>query len=246
MKYQFLGKTLFFQEQEILVIGDLHLGYDYMIQQSGVLIPERQVEEIIKELGEIFNRIKSKRQQLKKIVFIGDIKHSFGYKWKEKDYFIKVLTFLREHLKEKDIIMIKGNHDTIDYTFSNKLKDYHIEGDIAFIHGDKIFPEIFDKKIKTLILGHIHPSIILSDKQGIKKERFKCFLTGKFKSKETIIIPSFLSTIEGSPINDYAEEYEDFFSIIPKKDLMNFNVHVVGDDGVYEFGEVRKLINRMN
>ena len=243
MKYQFLNKTLFFQEQGILVIGDLHLGYDYMLQQSGVLIPERQVEEIIKELKEIFNKIKYKKQQLKKIIFIGDIKHSFGYKWEEKDYFKRVLTFLKEDFNEKDIIMIKGNHDTIDYTFSNKLKDYYIEKDIAFIHGDKIFQEIFSKKIKTLVLGHIHPSIILSDKQGIKNEKFKCFLTGNFKDKETVVLPSFLSTIEGSPINNYAEEYDDFFSIIPKKDLMNFKVHVIGDDEVYEFGEVGKLIN---
>lgn len=243
MKYRFLNKTLFFPKQGILVIGDLHLGYDYMLQQSGVLIPERQVEDIIKELKEIFDKIKYKKQQLKKIIFIGDIKHSFGYKHEEKDYFRRVLIFLNQHFNEKDIIMIKGNHDTIDYTFKNKLMDYYIDKNTAFIHGDKIFPEAFDRKIKTLVLGHIHPSIILSDKQGIKNEKFKCFLTGKFKGKETIILPSFLSTIEGSPINNYVDGYEDFFSIIPRKDLMNFKVHVIGDDKIYEFGEIKKLID---
>ncbi len=241
MKFQFLSKTLFFPQHGILAVGDLHLGYDYMIQQSGVLIPERQVEEIISELKEIFNKIKLERQELKKIIFIGDIKHSFAYEWKEKNYFNRVLDFLKENFSEENIILIKGNHDTIDYTFDKRLVDYQIEKDIAFFHGDKFFPEVFDKKIKTIVMGHIHPSIILSDKQGIKKERFKCFLVGKFKKKEAIILPSFLSTIEGFPINNYDEEYGNFFSIIPKKDLMNFGVYIVGDDKVYEFNKIKKL-----
>ena len=55
MRYQFLGKTLFFPERKILVVGDLHIGYDYMIQQSGVLLPEQQTEEIISELKRNYN-----------------------------------------------------------------------------------------------------------------------------------------------------------------------------------------------
>ena len=246
MKYKFFNKTLYLPEQGILVIGDLHLGYDYMIQQSGVLIPEMQVEEIINELKDIFNKIKFKKSKLKKIIFLGDIKHSFTYKWKEKNYFNKVLDFLRENFKEENIVLIKGNHDTIDYTFNKKLTDYYIEENIAFLHGDKSFPDIFNSKIKTLVIGHIHPSIILSDKQGIKKERFKCFLVGKFKNKEIIILPSFLSTIEGSPINNYMGEYENGFSVIPEKDLMKFNIHVIGKDKVYKFGKIKELINKNN
>ena len=246
MKYKFFNKTLYLPEQGILVIGDLHLGYDYMIQQSGVLIPEMQVEEIINELKDIFNKIKFKKSKLKKIIFLGDIKHSFTYKWKEKNYFNKVLDFLRENFKEENIVLIKGNHDTIDYTFNKKLTDYYIEENIAFLHGDKSFPDIFNSKIKTLVIGHIHPSIILSDKQGINKERFKCFLVGKFKNKEIIILPSFLSTIEGSPINNYMGEYENGFSVIPEKDLMKFNIHVIGKDKVYKFGKIKELINKNN
>jgi hypothetical protein len=241
-KYQFINKAVFFPTQGILVIGDLHLGYDYMIQQSGVLIPERQVREIISEFRDIFKTIKEKKQELNKIIFLGDIKHSFAYEWKEKNYFNEVYDFLKENFKEENIIFIQGNHDTIDYTFKGKLKKFHIEEDIAFIHGHEFINEIFDRKIKTLILGHIHPSVILSDSQGIKKERYKCFLVGKFKGKKTIILPSFLSTTEGTPINDYKESYEDYFSIIPKKDLINFEIYVVGDDKIYIFGKIKKLI----
>lgn len=239
--YLFINKTLFFPEKGILAVGDLHLGFEYKLQQSGILVPEIQVEEIKKELMSIFDEIKEKKLILKKIVFIGDIKHSFSYQWKEKNYFNEIISFLRNYVKDKNIILIKGNHDTIDYSFSDKLKDYYIDGEIVFSHGHKLFPEIFNSKIKTIVIGHLHPSIILSDKQNIKREKYKCFLVGKFKNKQVIILPSFLSTVEGTSINNLEDEYEDNFSIIPKKNLINFNIYVIGEKEVYSFGKIKHI-----
>ncbi len=241
--YIFLGKTLFFPKQGILAVGDLHLGYNYALEQSGVLIPERQVHDIMEELKAIFEEIKEKGFALKKVVFIGDIKHSFAYEWKEKNYFKDVMNFLKDYVKDKDIILIKGNHDTIDYSFSDKLQDYFIDGELAFTHGHQLFMEVLDKKVKTIIMGHLHPSVTLSDKPKIKREKYKCFLIGKFNNKEVIILPSFLSTIEGTAINSIEDEYEDYFSIIPKKNLKNFEVYAVGEKEIYNFGKVRKLLD---
>ena len=239
--YVFIGKTLFFPDKGILAVGDLHLGFEYMLQQSGILVPEMQAKEVIEELKTIFEDLKMKKLKLKKIVFIGDVKHSFSYERKEKNYFNEILKFLKDYVNDKNIILIKGNHDTIDYSFSDRLKNYFIDGDTVFIHGNELFKEILDKKIKTIVMGHLHPSIILSDKQNIKKEKYKCFLTGKFKGKQIIILPSFLSTIEGTTINSLEHEYKDYFSIIPKKILMNFIVHVVGDNKVYSFGKIKNM-----
>ncbi len=241
--YIFLSKTLFFPEKGILAIGDLHLGYEYQLQQSGVLVPEQQVKEVIEELKVIFNDIKKKGMKLKKIVFMGDIKHSFAYEWKEKNYFNEVIAFLKGYVKDKDIILIKGNHDTIDYSFSDKLQDYNIEDNLAFCHGHELFHEVFQEKVKTIVMGHLHPSVILSDSQDIKREKYKCFLTGKFRGKEIIIMPSFLTTIEGTTINSLEYEYEDFFSIIPKSSLLNFKCHVIGDKEVYDFGKIKELLS---
>ncbi len=239
----FIGKTIFFPKQGIIAIGDLHLGFEYMLQKSGVLVPERQIAEIKEELKTIFNEIEEKKFKLKKIVFIGDIKHSFSYEWKEKNYLKEILKFLEEYVKEKDIILIKGNHDTIDYSYKNKLQNYFVKEGIAFTHGHKLFPKVFDEKVKTIVMGHLHPSVILSDKQKIKKEKYKCFLIGKFKGKEIIILPSFLSTVEGTVINKLEGEYEDYFSIIPKKRLMNFDVYIIGKKEVYNFGKIKALFS---
>lgn len=239
----FIGKTVFFPTEGILAIGDLHLGFDYSLQQSGLLVPEQQVEEIKEELKNIFGEIKNKKMKLKKIVFIGDIKHSFSYQWKEKNYFREIIKFLEKYIPEKNIILIKGNHDTIDYSFSDKLKDYFIYKNLAFCHGHKLFPKVFKEKIDTIVIGHLHPSITLSDKKNIKREKYKCFLVGKFKNKKIIILPSFLATTEGTTVNSMEYEYQDYFSIIPKKNLLNFDVFIVGEDKTYPFGKIRNLIH---
>jgi uncharacterized protein len=240
--YIFIGKTIFFPKKGILAVGDLHLGFEFKLQQSGFLVPEMQIKEIKEELKIIFEEIKKMNFKLKKIVFIGDIKHSFSYEWKEKNYFKELLDFLKEYVDDKNIILIKGNHDTIDYSFSDRLKDYFVKDEIIFTHGHQKFPEIFEDKIKIVVMGHLHPSIILSDKQNIKREKYKCFLVGKFKEKEIIILPSFLATIEGTTINNIQDEYEDYFSIIPKKILINFEVYAVGENEVYNFGKIKKLV----
>jgi hypothetical protein len=38
------------------------------------------------------------------------------------------------------------------------------------------------------------------------------------------------------------DNYEDYFSIIPKKYLLNFEVYIVGDKETYDFGKVIKLV----
>ena len=242
IKYEFIDKSLFFPEQGILAIGDLHIGYDYMIRQSGVLIPERQVKDIISDLKEIFRRIKTSNQKNKinKMVFLGDIKHSFYYEAEEKYEFLEVMKFLKQEIDEKNIIFIKGNHDTMDFTYG-KMVNYYIDGNIAFVHGHKSFPEVFDKKIKIIVSGHLHPSIVLAEKPGVKKESYKCFLEGNYKGKIFIVMPSFVDFYEGTPINHYSEDFIESFSIIPKKNILKFKIHVIGEKDVYDFGRVGDL-----
>ena len=237
----FLNKSLFFPKEGILVIGDLHIGYEEMLRQEGFTFPTTQIKEIIEDLEEIFKEINNKNLVLNKLIFIGDIKHHFGFEYGEKKDFWKIFDLLKQSIPEENIIFIKGNHDTIDFSYG-KMKPFYIENSLAFIHGDILHKEILDKKIKTIVIGHLHPSVILSDKQGIKREKYKCFLIGKWKRKEIIILPSFLNIIEGQTINEYKESYEYYFPIIPEKVLMNFKVFVIGENKTYAFRKLKDLI----
>jgi putative SbcD/Mre11-related phosphoesterase len=238
--YIFVNKSVFFPKFGILAIGDLHLGYELMLRQSGVNLPETQIQETIDDLKEIIFKIKDLGFSIKKIIFLGDIKHYFGFEYKERRIFDEILEFLRNQFEDKDIILIKGNHDKMDYS-GKKMKNYFIKDEICFVHGHIAFPEIYDTKVKTIVMGHLHPSVIISDQTNVKREKFKCFLVGKFHDKKVIILPSFFEIIEGTSVNDYREDYQSYFSIIPKDSVLNSEIFVIGKDEVYDFGKVKNL-----
>jgi len=246
-KYRLIGKTVFFPEQGILAVGDLHLGYEEMLKSQGVIIPFNQVQIVKKELVNIFKNIKENGEELKKIILLGDIKHHFSFQKGEKFEVRKVMDFLKKYLDEENIILIRGNHEKFELD-KRKHHDYYIEkteyGNIAFLHGHKSFPELYNKNIKYLVMGHLHPAVLLEDEQGIKKEKYKCHLIGKFKGKRTFILSSFFPFIEGSEIEDM--DYEGKTPpIIPFKKLREFNVHIIGGskehntEDIYSFGKFK-------
>jgi putative SbcD/Mre11-related phosphoesterase len=238
--YIFIDKTLFFPKQEILAVGDLHLGYEHMLKTSGIAIPEMQIKDIIENLKDIFSQIKNKGCKIRKIIFLGDIKHYFGFEFHEKGSFDDVYKFLREYFEEKDIILIKGNHDKAEYS-GKRMKNYYIKDGIAFVHGHMDFLPLYNPEVKTIVMGHLHPSVIISDKANVKREKFKCFLVGNIKDKELIVLPSFFEIIEGTSVNDYKEDYQNYFSIVPKASALNCKVFVIGKNETYDFGKVEDL-----
>jgi hypothetical protein len=242
LKYKFLSKTLFFPKQGILAIGDLHLGYDKMLENQGISLNFNQLEETKKELEIIIKKIKA-LSTLKKIILLGDIKHHFAFEKSEMFDIRNFLRFLEKFLPKENIILIKGNHDTFtlkDY----ELKDFYIEGEeeqIAFTHGDKTYEELFkNKKIKTIVISHIHPAVLLKDKTRIKSEKYKCFLVGKYKRKNFIIVPSFLHITEGIDF-DRITNKKDFKQIIPRQKLKSFETFIVGKNKVYDFGKYGEI-----
>ncbi len=238
-KFFFIKKTVFLPDKGILVVGDLHLGYESMLKESGINLPETQIKNMINDFKKIFLEIEDNGDKLNKIIFLGDIKHYFGFFHREKYSFNKLFNFLKKKINEENIIIIKGNHDKIDY--GKKAVDYHLEGGIAFLHGNKKFVEVFDKKIKMIVMGHLHPSIIISDKHNIKREKFKCFLFGEYLKKQILVLPSFLDIVEGTNVNEYSNKKLKEFAIIPIKNILNFNIYVIGEKETYNFGKIKDI-----
>ncbi|MEK6885875.1 MAG: metallophosphoesterase [Nanoarchaeota archaeon] len=247
-KYIFVGKTLFFPKEKILVIGDLHLGYEEALRNRGLDIPLNQFEEMISELTQVMDYIKVRYGKIEQVIFLGDIKHHFGYLASEKEEIKKLLSFLRtKNIEEKNIIFIRGNHEKNEK--NGKLLDYYIVKDSAFIHGHKEIAEIYASEINLIVMAHLHPTITLSDKMNVKKEKYKCFLVGRFKKKDFVIVPSFLKITGGVSLSEFSDEIArgHDLSIIPQKELENFNVYVVSEagiaskEGALNFGKLKKL-----
>lgn len=247
-RYIFIGKTLFFPKEKIVVIGDLHLGYEEALRTRGLDVPLGQFEEMTSELEKTIDYIKNRYGKIEQIIFLGDIKHHFGYLASEKEEIKKLLSFLKKKgVEENNVIFIRGNHEKNDK--NGKFLDYYIVKDTAFIHGHQEFPEIYAKEINLVIMAHLHPTVTLSDEMKIKREKYKCFLVGKYKNKEFVILPSFLKITEGVSLSEFSDELARGYdiSIVPQAELQNFNVYVASEagiaarEGALNFGKLRKL-----
>lgn len=213
-----------------LVIADTHIGYEEALNKQGVLIPRFQFNEIIKRLKKIIGR-----KKFELIIINGDVKHEFGeISEQEWRHTLRLLDFLSEHTRK--IILIKGNHDTILGPIARKrnieVADYHNIKDIYICHGHKLPEDAAFASAKTVIIGHYHPAVSLSE--GARRETFKCYLKGRYKQKNLVVMPSLNLVTEG------ADVLKEPFSSPFWKDLADFDVFLVGDK-VYRFGKVKKL-----
>jgi uncharacterized protein len=269
---------------EILVIGDLHLGYEDEIVRESIL-PNIQLRDVLSDLKKIFDILESEKiERLKEIVLLGDIKHEFSNilnsEWRDISRLLGVL-----EKKCDKLVIIKGNHDTklgpiLRKKNSEKivLKDYYKikqkNRNYWFLHGNKVFKQLFKQSLDSstvrqmfrqtdrqvqkkdiLFMGHLHPAISLADEY--KKERYKCFLCGKWKGFIVYILPSFSLVSEGYDLRNLDVKRlnevnkrkgrkvrkHDFF-IIEDKDLMKFKISVYDEDSKksLEFGVLKKLI----
>ena len=104
---------------------------------------------------------------------------------------------------------------------------------ILITHGDKIRGEKEAYDADLIVIGNEHPAVVLSD--GSKREKYKCFLVGKWKKQDLVAMPSFLPTIEGTNVKQ-----GKLLSPYLHQNLDNFEVFAVGDK-VYKFGRLKDI-----
>ena len=239
-KIRYIGKCLCLNvdEKKILVVGDLHLGYEEVLNQSGVFV----TREMFKEMIEYFNRVFERVERVDCIVLLGDVKHGFGrilrQEWNDV---LGLFDYLEGKLKMGgEIVIVKGNHDIILEPIVKKrekvkIVDYFIVKEYCFVHGDRAFEEMNNKGVRYWIMGHGHPAIKLGD--GVKIEKYKCFLAGKYCGREIIIVPSFLEYSEGS------DPRENDLGMAWSFNYDKFNVKIVDSEDlkVLDFGKLSEL-----
>ncbi len=235
-KLKYIGKCLLINENEkkIIVIGDLHLGYEEALRERGVFIGTKMLEEYKKYLDRIFK----KTRKVDEIVLLGDVKHVIGgianSEWNE---ILGFLDYLKEYCRK--IVIVRGQHDVILGPILKKreeimLEEYYVNGKYAFVHGDKRKEEIEKKEIKIWVMGNGHPAIKITD--GTKNEKYKCFLVGKFEGKEIIICPSFIEANEGT------DPREHDLGMGWEFNYNKFEVIIVGEDlEDLKFGKLEKI-----
>ncbi|MBI4152597.1 metallophosphoesterase [Candidatus Woesearchaeota archaeon] len=224
---EIIGTALWLATKKILIINDLHLGYEEALQQKGVLIPKFQLREIITRLEQIFQKVKPK-----KIIINGDLKHEFGRILRQEwDEVLRLIDFLLQHCPE--VVIIRGNHDPVIAPIAQKRRttvvtEYRTDNTLI-VHGD----ELVKTDARRIIIGHEHPAITI--REGSKWEKYKCFLKGKWEGKELIAVPSFNPLLEGTDI--LKEQTLSPFL----KNLNSFEVFIINELEVFDFGKVKEI-----
>lgn len=219
--------SLYIKKAKTLIITDTHIGYESELNDKGIMVPRLQFTALMKRLESIIKKVKPKN-----IIINGDVKHEFGkisiLEWRNTR---KLIEFLKSSCEK--LIFIRGNHDKILEQLGEKLNVPVLEklklGTILITHGDTIKP--MEKDIKTIIIGHEHPAITL--KEGAREEKYKCFLKGKYKGKELIVIPSFNLLTEGTDLLEGS-----ILSPYLKEGIKNFRIYIVADT-IYDFGKIK-------
>ncbi|MBC7744292.1 MAG: ligase-associated DNA damage response endonuclease PdeM [Flavobacterium sp.] len=171
-------KALFWQEEKILVVADVHLGKVGHFRKAGIAIPRVLEQEDLGMLSDLIHFYKPE-----KIIFLGDLFHSdLNNDW---DWLI----LWRDLFKKVEMILVKGNHDIIaDNVYLQSeflLCHLYDKGPFRFIHKPLPLQKL-NEESPYIISGHIHPGIQLRGK-GRQSLTLPCF---HFGNKQAIL-PAF-------------------------------------------------------
>ena len=115
--------ALFFEKEKALILSDIHIGYEEALNKQGILVPRFHFNDLVKRLAKIYSQIKKEKLPVETIIVNGDLKHEFGtisdQEWRETLKFIDLLAS-----KAKNLILLKGNHDTILGPIADKKNIY--------------------------------------------------------------------------------------------------------------------------
>ena len=174
-------RCLFWEEQNTLIIADMHLGKTGHFRKSGIAVPDgiykADLQRLMAQLS-LFN--------VDRLIIAGDFTHSTANK--ELDLFIK----WRKDFSSLHIELVKGNHDI--------LKDeWYKEADINISHTQfEAGPFLFlhdltlqqkntqEEKLLYTFTGHMHPGISVRG-NGRQSLHFPCF----YFAKDYCVLPAF-------------------------------------------------------
>lgn len=145
-------KALYWQEENALIIADLHIGKINHFRRSGLPVPEAANTSNYEKLISCIQVCEPQ-----KVIFAGDLFHSaYNQAWEELGQLLQHFTSIRFYLTI-------GNHDVMGdhqyQRFNIQVVDTYLANNIAITHH----PDTTDKKVYNLA-GHIHPGFRLSGK----------------------------------------------------------------------------------
>jgi putative SbcD/Mre11-related phosphoesterase len=186
-------RTLYLEEERVLVIADIHWGYAHSHRVIGNLLPLWGNDAIAERLRCLVNHYRPER-----MIWLGDSVHTTdGTRFAEQ--------FLEE-IAHIEVIVIAGNHDR---KWKRADREEFVLGEHFFHHGDRareIEPNLIE------VIGHLHPAMSWSDGAGLRLK-----MPALVHGPRRIILPSFSDWSAGTNWHGQLAEDEKLWLISPKK-----------------------------
>ena len=174
------SKVVFWEQEKILILSDLHLGKSGHFRKNGIAIPHAVMKEDMQRLVTVIQFFKPEL-----VVIVGDLFHSVENK--EHELFLK----WRNDLQHVPILLVKGNHDIVpDEWYANAnittAEKYWRRNNFLFVHHIEDVEQEEISEEDYFFSGHIHPAVSI---KGLGKQslRFSCF----YFAKKYAVLPAF-------------------------------------------------------
>jgi putative SbcD/Mre11-related phosphoesterase len=238
-------------KKRLLVIADLHIGWEISLAQQGIHIPSQVNHLITKTLKSL------EKSHADELLILGDVKHTVvriePREWQDVPfYFERILENI------KSVSVIPGNHDgnlaALIPSNVTLLSSTGVSIDNSlFLHGHKYPLPSLLLNCTRIIMGHMHPMIMLKDKtdtatmqqiwvktpcnreqlSNLLKKRFKKVKLTSIPQLSCTILPSFNDFLGGKAvnINEYKRKY---IGPLIRSGVINLNeAEIFLLDGVY-------------
>jgi DNA ligase-associated metallophosphoesterase len=158
------ARCIFWEEEQLLLLSDLHIGKVAHFRKSGIAIPNQLFQEDINRLSGLVNAFKPRTILVTGDFFhsLANVEHQFLGEW-------------RASLNDTKILLVRGNHEVlpdnayVDLGIEVVGKEYHIPP-FSFIHER---PPLSNTE-GYWFTGHIHPGIRFEGK-GRQSLVLPCF-----------------------------------------------------------------------
>lgn len=190
-------------------VADLHIGIEVQLRRAGFNIPS--------QTPKILSGLETLSAFGDNLLILGDFKHRIpSLSYKEDREIPPLLQRLLERFRE--VMIVSGNHDGgLANILPPEVRAISGPGtrleDVGLMHGH-VWPSEDAMSGKRLLMGHIHPSVLLTDSLG-SKTNAKCWIRARLKKKaileryrscpsELVVVPAFSPLLTGTPVNSTA------------------------------------------
>lgn len=170
------GRAVFWEEEQTLIIADLHVGKSAHFRKAGIAVPANIVQEDLYRLQRLITKYHPKQ-----VIVVGDMFHSSANN--DVQYF----KLWRQQFALIPFLLITGNHDILAPELYKELdidqEDSLCLHNIFFVHDAADAPSSCNEYVFS---GHIHPGVRLVG-YGRQHLRLPCFYFGP----EAAVLPAF-------------------------------------------------------